>query len=125
MARISHSGNNGIDRYIAFNALIKEAIMTTKKKGKAVLVTTSDRGVFFGYLSSIPKAKPASLKISNARNCIYWSAETKGFLGLAYTGPQEGSKVGPCVPGITLYGITSIAECSPEAVKKWEEGPWK
>lgn len=98
--------------------------MTTKKV-KAVLVTTSERGVFFGYIPAVPKTKPSSLKLSKARNCIYWSTETKGFLGLACTGPQNGSRVGPAVPSLTLYGITSIAECSTEAVKRWEEGAWK
>ena len=89
---------------------------------KAVLVTTDNRGVFFGYLES--NDAPGSLTLSNARNVVYWSKATKGYLGLAADGPNSSSRVGPSVPSLTLYGITGIADCSPAAVEAWESAPW-
>lgn len=86
-----------------------------------VLVTTIHRGVFFGELV---EENGDSVKLSGARNCVYWPAETKGFLGLAFAGPPKGSKVSPAAPSITLRGVTSISECTPEAVERWEAGPW-
>ena len=88
-----------------------------------VLVTTEYRGVFFGKL--IEDNSPTNVLLSEARNAIHWSAKTKGFLGLAANGPQEGCRIGPAVPTLRLYNITSISECTDEAVKRWEAEPWK
>jgi hypothetical protein len=89
--------------------------------GMKVVVTTIHRGVFFGELVS---EDGDVAKLTEARNCVYWPTETKGFLGLAATGPTRGAKVGPACPSITLRGVTSISECTPEAAKAWEAGPW-
>lgn len=87
---------------------------------KAVLVTTEFRGVFFGYLKDDSKA-PAEITLAGVRNCIYWSAECGGFLGLAADGPQKGSKIGKRVDEITLYKITSVTPVSDSAADKWEK----
>ena len=92
---------------------------------KAVLVTTQYRGVFFGYMAAVQKNLPAEVELTNARNCVYWSADCKGFLGLAATGPTSSCKIGPQVSSITLYGVTSITPVSDVAVKAWEVSPWK
>jgi uncharacterized protein DUF6948 len=91
-------------------------------KEKAVLVTTSHRGVFFGYANSEPTKDTITIK--NARNCVYWSQDVKGFLGLAATGPTKSCKIGPKVPSLTLLGVTSITEVTPEAIEAWEKSPW-
>jgi hypothetical protein len=93
-----------------------------KQPQTAVLVTTIHRGVFFGYAAETVKNK--TIKISNARNCLYWSADVKGFLGLAANGPSPSCKIGPKVPSLTLTDVTSVSEVSPEAVEKWEKSPW-
>lgn len=87
---------------------------------RAVLVTTSHRGVFFGYAT---KTSGPTIKLRAARNCIYWPAENKGILGLASMGPVKGSRVGPAAD-IELRDITCVAECSPAAVTAWEASPW-
>ena len=89
------------------------------KKGKACLITTEFRGVFFGYLEE-DKDLPNRVTISKAKNCIYWSADCNGFLGLAANGPTSGCKIGVEVPELTLWKVTSITPVSDEAVKKWE-----
>lgn len=88
---------------------------------RAVLVTTSHRGVFFGYATD---TDGAIIKLRAARNCIYWAANQKGFLGLASTGPMKGARIGPAAD-LELRDITSVAACTPEAVEAWELAPWE
>jgi hypothetical protein len=90
------------------------------KQEKAVLVTTTHRGVFFGYTADWSGPVVA---LRAARCCIYWSRSIKGFLGLAATGPDKECKIGPAA-NIELRDITSVAECTPEAIAAWEQAPW-
>jgi hypothetical protein len=92
----------------------------TNGKERAVLVTTAHRGVFFGYAT---ETDSEVISLRAARNCIYWPAENKGFLGLANMGPVKGSRIGPPA-NIELRAITCVAECTPEAVQAWEKAPW-
>ena len=92
----------------------------TKAKERAVLVTTEHRGVFFGYTTD---TSGDIIKLRAARNCIFWPAEQKGFLGLASNGPLKGSRIGPAAD-LELRKITSVAACTPEAVAAWEAAPW-
>lgn len=87
---------------------------------KAVIVTTEFRGVFFGRLAEEDSDKRI-VKLEGARNVIYWPAATRGFIGLATEGPIEGAKIGPACERITLWGVTSVLECSETAVKRFEE----
>lgn len=91
-----------------------------KVKGRPVLVTTVHRGVFFGYAT---KTDGATIQLKRARNCIYWSADVKGFLGLASGGPSAACKIGPAAD-IELRDITCIAEVTEEAAKAWDGAPW-
>lgn len=92
----------------------------TKLKERAVLVTTSYRGVFFGYATN---TEGETVKLRAARNCVYWPAAQKGFLGLAKDGPLNGARVGPPAD-IELRGVTCVAEVTAEAVARWEAQPW-
>lgn len=89
-----------------------------------VLVTTKYRGVFFGYLPDREVNGSGKLTLQKARNCLYWSSDCKGFLGLASHGPTDSCRVGPQVKEITLYGITSVTPVEETAVEKWDAGPW-
>ncbi len=91
-----------------------------KAKDRAVLVTTTHRGVFFGYTT---KTDGATIKLRAARNCLYWDSGTRGFLGLASSGPSTSCKIGPAAD-IELRDITCVAEVTPAAVKAWEAAPW-
>jgi hypothetical protein len=92
---------------------------TTKER--AVVVTTEHRGVFFGYAYD---TSGDVIKLRAARNCVYWSSGVRGFMGLAATGPDKESKVGPAAD-IEVRKITSIIECTPEAITAWETAPWR
>jgi hypothetical protein len=94
---------------------------TTKKTERAVVVTTEHRGVFFGYATNTD-GDPITLK--RARLCLYWSADVKGFMGLAAGGPTSGCRIGPAVDEIELRKITSVIAVTPEAAKRWESAPW-
>jgi uncharacterized protein DUF6948 len=96
------------------------ATKETAMADRAVLVTTAHRGVFFGYAA---KTDGATVKLKRARNCIYWGADNKGFLGLAANGPTKSARIGPAAD-IELRDITCVAECTPAAVDAWEAAPW-
>ncbi len=87
---------------------------------KPVLITTEFRGVFYGEVINDSKL-PNEITLKNVRNCIYWSSDCKGFLGLASHGPTASCKIGAKVKTLTLYKITSVTPVSKEAVKKWIE----
>ncbi len=70
------------------------------------------------------KSDGETIKLNRSRLCVYWSADCKGFMGLAATGPTASCKIGPAAD-ITLRNITAVLEVSPEAVKAWELAPWK
>lgn len=91
--------------------------------GQMVVVTTDRdrRGVFFGQLI---KYDGDVVELANARNAVYWSKETKGFLGLAAMGPADGSRISDPVPLVYLNGVTSITIATEAACKRWEAGPW-
>lgn len=90
--------------------------MTDKPTCRPVLVTTEYRGVFFGYAED---TSGDTIVLRNARNCIYWSAATGGFLGLASHGPATGSRIGATVSEVSLRKITAVCEVQPEAVDAW------
>ena len=98
----------------------------TKVVERAVVVCTAKRGVFFGYTSESSEAliSRGNGTLSRARMCTYWSADTRGVLGLAGIGPQKGSRIGPQVPELTFESITAVMVCSPKAIEAWESGTW-
>jgi len=96
--------------------------MNDKQKG--VVITTENRGVFFGYVKDDSEC-PAKIILLKCRMGVYWDADTKGVLGLAATGPTSGCRITHSTPEATLYKVTGIFECTPEAVVAWENSVWK
>ena len=97
---------------------------TTGQTGQPVVVTTEHRGVFFGYLAPGADRALRVLELAGAQMCVYWSSDVRGILGLAATGPTAGSKVTRPVPRMTLQGVTSVIDVTPEAVALWQGRPW-
>jgi hypothetical protein len=91
-----------------------------KTEERPVVVTTAHRGVFFGYAT---ETSGETVKLKRARLCLYWSADVKGFMGLASTGPTKGCRVGP-EADIELRAVTSVLEVTPAAEKAWQAAPW-
>lgn len=92
---------------------------------KTVLILTKTNGVFCGQVeddADLPSCE--NITATNVRNCVYWSADVKGVLGLATTGPTSGCKIGPAVPKMHLRGVNAIVEMTDEAVIAWGGAPW-
>lgn len=100
---------------------------TSDVKNRAVLVTTEHKGVFFGYLARDADfdRDRKRIKLSGARNCLYWPEETRGFIGLATMGPPNGSRVGFAASALELEGVTSVVTVEPAAIERWESAPWR
>jgi hypothetical protein len=96
----------------------KKATSKTKSGGlRPVLVTTAIGGVFFGYAG---KTNGSTIQLFNARNCLYWSKECGGFMGLAANGPVGDSRVG-AKADIEIRNITSVSEVTADAAKVWND----
>ena len=86
---------------------------------RAVLVTTEHRGVFFGYAT---ETDGEIIALRSMRNCIYWSKDLGGFVGLAEKGPSASCRIGARADA-KLRGITCVLECTAAATKAWEAAP--
>ena len=89
------------------------------RKVRPVLVTTTHRGVFFGYARSIDGE---TIALERARLCLRWRG-IKGFMALASSGPGPQCLIGPAAD-IVLRDISAVVSVSPEAVAAWEAAPW-
>ena len=99
--------------------------MTDTDNLRSVLVTTAHCGVFFGYADpDLDLTEAKTIALVRARNCLYWPAETRGFLGLATAVPAKNARVGPPAD-IVLLDVTCIARVEPAAVAAWESAPWQ
>lgn len=87
-----------------------------------LLVTTAHKGVFFGYGQPTDKT---TIRITDARMCVYWSSDVRGIVGLAATGPSSSCKVTAAAPAVTLRDVTAVMEVSKEAEAKWLLQNWK
>ena len=93
---------------------------TTTKKAQGVLVTTLHRGVFFGYSHDTTKD---SITLTDARMCLYWSADMSGFMGLAAYGPSKECRISAQVSSIEIRNITSVTVVDAKACKRWKDAP--
>lgn len=91
---------------------------------KAVVITTENRGVFFGYVEDDSEL-PQRITLSEARMCVYWDEGTKGVLGLASQGPTDRCRISDSVPELEAWGVTGRMLCSSQAIEAWERGPWR
>ena len=86
---------------------------------KPVLVTTSHRGVFFGYLEDSEDECSKVLRLKKVRMAIYWNTKG-GLLELAEKGPNSGSKISNEAPRGVLQDVTAVWELTEEAVTAWK-----
>lgn len=91
---------------------------TGRKKTRHVIVTTQYRGVYFGRLERHDTVERSCI-LTNARMAIRWRT-TQGVDQLAATGPTDATKYGAVAPRIWIPGLTSLVDCTPEAVEAWE-----
>lgn len=84
-----------------------------------VIVTTAERGIYFGYMQTDAQA-PAKVELDNARVIVEWDTGDKGFLFMAVNGPATIATVSVAVPTLTVFGVTSIAACTPEGAAAFD-----
>lgn len=113
---IGNFGERNCDTNAVLDRINKGDTLKVKKE-RPVIVTTEFKGVFFGYAAD---TDGDTISLTRSRNCLYWSADLRGFAGLASMGPESKCKIGPAV-NITLRKITSVIEVTPEAEKRWIE----
>ena len=92
-----------------------------EKSKQPLVITTAHRGVFFGYGEPTSEA---TITLTKAKMCVYWTSDLHGVFGLATRGPGNGCKIGPEVERVTLQGVTAILECSEPAAKEWGKEIW-
>jgi hypothetical protein len=92
----------------------------TNQEERLVVVLTGLKEIFCGWTTDTSGDR---IKLRNARQACYFSADTQGLLGLAATGPAKGSKIGPSA-NIEVRHILNVIECSPSAVEAWEAAKW-
>lgn len=93
----------------------------TNKEEIMVIVVTQGNAIYWGWTRD-PDGE--TVKLRNARQVVYYSADTHGLLGLAATGPGKQSRIGPPVASTTIRNVTQTIECSPEAARAWEDAKW-
>jgi hypothetical protein len=87
---------------------------------KCFVILTEFKEIFCGYSTDVSGDR---IKLRNARQAIYYSAESKGLLGLAVNGPGSGSKIGPAA-NIEVRRVVNVIECSSAAAEVWEKAKW-
>lgn len=105
---------------IDYNTTFKQQTDMTVPAGyKPVVLTTAHRGVFFGYIN--PDTEGDKLQpVYRCRNCLSWSSDNKGFLGLGSHGPVGEAKIGPAVPRLLLHDVTAVIDVTEAARQEWE-----
>jgi hypothetical protein len=66
--------------------------VTTKTTPRYVVVTTEHRGVFFGALNG-SNDTDKTVSLNDAQMCVYWTADVRGVLGLASSGPSQSCRM--------------------------------
>lgn len=87
-----------------------------------VLVTTDNRGVYYGSYTTDAQA-PDKIELENARVIVEWNTGSEGFLIMATRGPAEVAEVSVAVSNMIIFGIASIAVCTPEAAAAFDALP--
>jgi len=82
-----------------------------------VLITTNNRGVYYGYL--VENKAPDMVRLDKARVVVQWDTP-KGFLHMAVEGPEGVAEVSPAVGSMEVYGVATIADCTKEAAEAWD-----
>lgn len=86
---------------------------------KAVLVTTSHRGVFAGLIDDDQDLTAKSMPLREARMAIYWGT-TRGLMELCETGPTEKSRISAPADILMLFDVTAVFAITDEAWKRWK-----
>lgn len=85
---------------------------------KPVLISTDNRGIYYGYL--VENKAPSHVVLEKARVCVAWDTGEKGYLYLATEGPEGVATVSPACGRVEVYGVGTIADCTERAAEAWD-----
>jgi hypothetical protein len=94
---------------------------TPNSEERMVVIKDKDNAIFCGWATD---TSSEVVRLRAARQAVYYSRDTHGLLGLAANGPGKDSRIGPPAD-LEVRNVTHVIECSPRAVKTWEEASWK
>ena len=87
---------------------------------KPVIVTTKNRGVFFGYVEEYPNLdESTTISLKDARMAVYCGTN-KGVMQLASEGVQKNSLVSSIVDIPALAKVTAVFSVSERAEETWK-----
>jgi len=91
--------------------------------GQNVVITTKSRRwlIMHGELEAV---SGDTVRLKNARCCVYYSADTRSHVGLATDGPADGSRVTTAVDLCVVDGVETITSATEAATKRWNQGEW-
>ena len=92
-----------------------------ENKKQFVVVCTEKRGVFGGMVED---ASTDPIIMTDSQMCVYWSADVRGVMGLAATGPTPDCRVTKPAPSAAIISITAVFEATDEAAEAWRSCPW-
>jgi hypothetical protein len=111
---------------MAKTQVAEKEVQTTKpdNSGKQFFVVLTEfKEIFAGYSDSDPSQD--IIVLHQARQVIYYSAETKGLLGLAANGPAKNSRISNACPEITIRRPVNILIATDQAIEKFSTIIWK
>jgi len=85
---------------------------------KPVLITTKNRGIYYGYL--LHDQGPVACTLTRARVVATWDCGHEGFLALAVRGPRGRAEVSPQCEELTIYDIDTVALVTDAAAEEWD-----
>lgn len=95
---------------------------------KPVFITTElggRLGYFFGYVEHKQDLFAEKIHLKDSRSVRRWVCKKGGVFGLAVTGPEKESMIGPTVSECWIGHVTSITPCTKEAEKAWLAATWE
>ena len=101
----------------ASDPLLPERCSVQQHGAIPVIVCTDKRGVVFGYTTA-QDSRPITL--TEARMCLYWSADVGGVFGLGEKGPTSDCKISATLSSLTLEGVTAVFSVDAAAEKAWK-----
>lgn len=92
-------------------------------KGQFFIVLTEFKEIFGGWSESDPAAD--IIVLNNVRQVIYFSADTKGLLGLAANGPGKDSRISNECPQVIIRKPINVLLANQAAIDKFSTVIWK
>lgn len=97
--------------------------MANKTEPQFFVVITEFKEIFAGWSESDPTADTIVLR--KARQVVYFSADTKGLLGLAANGPGKDSRISNECPEVTIRRPVNVLLATEAAIEKFGQIIWR